>query len=198
MKTLKLDMHFAAAAALCAAGAANAAVVTWNINAVIPANIDGLYINVETQQTGTAGSGVAGWDINPYGATALSFFSSTGGGYMRTPGATSGVAGNLASGTSIGASGSWSTSTTAVTFGSNPGNWQLNAVNYFGFRFVGGDGQVRYGYGVMQVGANAATRTLLSVAYESTAGAAIAVGAVPAPGALALLGVAGLASRRRR
>jgi MYXO-CTERM domain-containing protein len=197
MKTLKLDMHFAAAAALCAAGAANAAVVTWNCNLTIPANIDGLYINVETQQSGSAGSGVAGWDINPYGATALSFFSSTGGGYMRFPGATTGVAGNLNpnNGTVVGASGSWSTSTTAVTFGSAAGNWQLNAVNYFGFRFIGGDGQVRYGYGVMQVGANAATRTLLSVAYESTAGASIIV---PAPGALALLGVAGLASRRRR
>ncbi|MFM7808088.1 MAG: hypothetical protein ACKPEA_09190, partial [Planctomycetota bacterium] len=78
MKNLKLEMHFAAAAALCAAGAANAAIVTWNINALIPNNADGLYINIATQTTGTTGTGTPGWDINPYGSntTGLAFFGS--------------------------------------------------------------------------------------------------------------------------
>lgn len=197
MRLSRLEKHIVAAAAVAAgvAASANAAVVTWNCNLTIPANLDGLYINVETQQSGSAGSGVAGWDINPYGATNMQFFSSTGGGYMRYPGVVTGSAGSLAIGNTVGASGSWSTSTAAVTFGSAAGNWQLNAINYFGFRFVGADAAVRYGYGVMQIGANAATRTLLSVSYESDAGQSIVV---PAPGALALLGVAGLAGARRR
>jgi MYXO-CTERM domain-containing protein len=45
---------------------------------------------------------------------------------------------------------------------------------------------------------NLVTRTVVDFAYESVAGESIAAGAVPAPGALALLGVAGLAGTRRR
>ena len=55
-------------------------------------------------------------------------------------------------------------------------------------------GSTVYGFGVMRVGAVVGDRTLLSVSYENS-GAAITV---PAPGALALLGVAGLAGTRRR
>jgi MYXO-CTERM domain-containing protein len=44
---------------------------------------------------------------------------------------------------------------------------------------------------------NLVTRTVVDFAYESVAGASIAA-AAPAPGALALLGVAGLAGTRRR
>jgi MYXO-CTERM domain-containing protein len=203
MKHLNLDKHFAAAAAaaaaLCAAGAANAAIVTWNSNLAIPANIDGLYINVETQQTGSSGASVAGWDINPFGSTTLSFYSPVGYiPYVRTE--SSGPLSSLALGTTISSASSFTSSTLAAIDNTGVGSngWMTNAINYFGFRFKGADNQERYGYGVMQVGATATTRTLLSVAYESTAGASIAVGAVPAPGAIALLGLAGLAGRRRR
>ena len=46
----RFEKHIVAAAAVAmgAAAAANAAVVTWNCNLVIPNNIDGQYINVET------------------------------------------------------------------------------------------------------------------------------------------------------
>ncbi|MFM1883807.1 MAG: hypothetical protein RJA05_2216 [Planctomycetota bacterium] len=201
MKTLKLDMHFAAAAALCAAGAANAAVVAWeNCNLVIPNTIDGLYINVETRATGSAASGVAGWDINPYSATALNWFNATGTGMMRYPGVTTGSAGNLASALSgapitVGASGSFGSG--AVTVGSAAGNWVLNSVNVFGFRFIAADGLTHYGWGTFQIGSSisGADRTITNLYYESVAGVGIVI---PAPGAVALLGVAGLASRRRR
>ncbi|MEY4534915.1 MAG: hypothetical protein RLZZ246_1233 [Planctomycetota bacterium] len=197
MKNLKLEMHFAAAAALCAAGAANAAVVAWeNCNLVIPNTIDGLYINVETRATGSAGSVTAGWDINPYSATSLTWFNATGTGMMRYPGVTTGSAGNLAQGTVIGASGSFGSG--AVVVGSAAGNWVLNSVNVFGFRFIAADGLTHYGYGTFQIGSSisGADRTITNLYYESTAGVSITV--VPAPGAFALLGVAGLASRRRR
>jgi hypothetical protein len=45
---------------------------------------------------------------------------------------------------------------------------------------------------------NGQPRSVVEYAFESTAGAAIAAGVVPAPGALALLGLAGLAGSRRR
>ncbi|MEO8461185.1 MAG: hypothetical protein ABI451_11710 [Dokdonella sp.] len=47
----------------------------------IPQNIDGVYINLVTGAQGTAGSGVAGWDVNMYatGASSLYFFWPTPG-----------------------------------------------------------------------------------------------------------------------
>ena len=201
MLSNRLAKHFAAAAAASVvAGAANAAIVHWaNANLVIPATIDGLYINVETQASGSAGSVVAGWDINPYSATSLTWFNATGTGMLRYPGVTTGSAGNLTLGTSVGATGSYGSG--AVTVGAAAGNWVLNASNYFGFRFVAADGLTHYGWGRMDVGAAITTRTLAEIAYESTAATAINVGdngTVPAPGAIALLGLAGLAGRRRR
>ena len=196
MLSNRLAKHFAAAAAASVvAGAANAAVVHWaNANLVIPATIDGLYINVEARTSGSAGSVVAGWDINPYSATSLTWFNATGTGMLRYPGATTGSAGNLAAGTVVGSTGSYGSG--AVVVGSAPGNWQLNAVNTFGFRFVAADGLTHYGYGFMQVGSAITNRTITDLFYEDTAATAITV--VPTPGAIALLGIAGLAGRRRR
>ncbi|MSR05065.1 MAG: PEP-CTERM sorting domain-containing protein [Phycisphaerales bacterium] len=74
----------------------------------------------------------------------------------------------------------------------------MNGANAFGFRFIAADGLTHYGYGVMTIGANMGVRTLTSVSYESIAGVGITVVSVPAPGALALLGLAGFAGRRRR
>jgi len=185
---LSSQLKACSAAALLAVGGladADAAVVHWqNANLLIPNNIDGLYINVETQATGSAGSVVAGWDINPYSATSLTWFNATGTGMMRFPGATTGSAGNLAQGTVIGGAGvtnngfATSFGSGAVTVGSLPGNWQLNSSNYFGFRFVGADGGTKYGWGRFVIGASisGADRMIAEIAYESS-GASIVVGA---------------------
>jgi MYXO-CTERM domain-containing protein len=200
MLSNRLAKHFAAAAAVTVvAGAANAGIVHWaDANLVIPNNIDGMYINVETRATGSAGSGVAGWDLNPYSATSLTWFNATGTGMLRYPGVTTGSAGNLTLGTAVGATGSYGSG--AVVVGSAAGNWQLNASNYFGFRFLAADGLTHYGWGRFVIGASisGADRMIAEIAFENTAGASIEVGAVPAPGAVALLGLAGLAARRRR
>ena len=197
MLSNRLVKHFgAAAAAAVVVGSAHAAVVAWeNCNLIIPANSDGLYINVETRATGSAGSGVAGWDINPYSATSLTWFNATGTGMMRYPGVTTGSAGNLAIGTMVGATGSFGSG--AVTVGSAAGNWQLNAVNRFGFRFLAADGLTHYGWGTFQIGSSISggDRTITNLYYESVAGVGIMV---PTPGALALVGLAGLVARRRR
>ena len=201
----RLEKHFAvAAAAVAVAGAANAAIVVWNVNASVPANSNGLYLNIATQTTGTSAAAVAGWDINPYGGTDLRFFASGASPnptstYVRTQ--ASGGPSSLAVGFVIGGTSTFANSTTAVISSAGVGanGWTLNSINYFGFRFNPGStaGVVRYGYGVMQVGATASARTLLAVVYGD-AGESVTVTAIPAPGAIALLGVAGLASRRRR
>ena len=207
MKNLKLDMHFAAAAALCAAGAANAAVVySGAVNFVCAIDIDGTYINVETAQlTNGPGAGVPGWDVNPYRSSTgsgMNFFSPTGGG-MVSAAAGVGSAINLAADTLIGSTSNFSSSTATIAFGAAAGQWQYGTNNLVGFRFVSAAGTTHYGWmrflmGAQPASGNLVTRTVVDFAYESVAGASIAAGAVPAPGALALLGVAGLASRRRR
>jgi hypothetical protein len=203
-KTLRrLETHLAASVAVAAAAsAAQAVVITWNINQAIPANFDGLYVKIDTQQViSTAGSGLSGWDINIYGATNLNFFASATSPnpattYVRTQG--SGGPSSLAGGTVISAASTFANSTSSLFSGTTGLNgWQLNAINYFGFRFHNNTtNAVNYGFGAIQVGATPATRSLLFVTYGNE-GEAVTV--IPAPGALALVGAAGiLGSRRRR
>ena len=205
----RLVKHFACAAAVTVvAGAANASVVySGVINFACAVDIDGCYINVQTNSLSNGpGSGVPGWDVNPYSsAGGMNFFNSTGGGQMRYPGVTTGPAGNLALGTSIGSTGSYNTSTTGVVFGSAAGNWQYSAENIIGFRFVAAGGTTHYGWMRFLMGAagssgTSMTRTVVDYGWESAAAVAITAGAgsIPAPGAIALLGLAGLAARRRR
>jgi MYXO-CTERM domain-containing protein len=206
----RLDKHIVAAAAVAAGVAASVhagVVYSGVVNFACAVDIDGTYINVETGVLSNGpGSGVPGWDVNPYRSSSgsgMNFFSATGGGYMRAPGDTVGVAGNLAIGTLIGGSASFSTSTTGVSFGPSAGQWQYGAQNIIGFRFVSAAGTTHYGWMRFLMGAQPATgnlvsRTVVDFAYESVAGASIDAGAIPAPGAIALLGLAGLAGRRRR
>ena len=198
MLSNRLVKHFgAAAAAATLVGAANAAIVTWNCNLVIPNNIDGQYINVETQVAGSAAGLVAGWDLNPYGTstTAMSWFAAAAPSGcvmgLGQGGSTSAVA-SLSNGTLVSAASTFGNTASSVT----AGGWVLNAANYFGFRFLGADALTHYGFGKMTIGATMGVRTLNFVSYESVAGGAISV--IPAPGAIALLGLAGLCGRRRR
>ncbi len=205
----RLANHFALAAVATAAVAAtsNAAVVySGIINFACNADIDGCYINVQTglMSNGPA-SGVPGWDVNPYMTSGgMNFYNSTGGGQMRRAGVTTGTAGNLAVGTVVGAAGSYNTGTGNV-YGTTAatglaGGWTYSSDNIIGFKFVAAAGTTHYGWMRFAMGAASATlgptRTLVDYAYESTAGASITV--TPAPGAIALLGLAGLATRRRR
>ena len=76
-----------------------------------------------------------------------------------------------------------------------------NSTGYVGFRFTTDAGTSWfYGWAKYSGGANGASGTLVEWAYDDTAGGAITAGEVPvpAPGALALLGAAGLVGARRR
>jgi MYXO-CTERM domain-containing protein len=209
MRLSRLEKHIVAAAAVAAgvAASANAAIVYSGVlNFACAIDIDGTYINVETNQlTNGPGSGVPGWDVNPYRSSSgsgMNFFSPTGGG-MVSAAAGVGPALNLAAGTLIGSTSNFSSSTATIAFGSAAGQWQYGTNNIVGFRFVSSAGTTHYGWmrflmGAQPASGNLVTRTVVDFAYESVAGASIEAGAVPAPGALALLGVAGLAGARRR
>ena len=205
----RLDAHFASAAAVAvgaamfgAAHQADAGIV-WSgiVNINIPSNIDGVYLNVITGQSGSSGSSVAGWDINPYSASNLTFFSSTGGGVVRGFGSSATAVDNLAYLTTIGAGASFNYGNGSVeTTGATAMNLN-SSENLIGFRFVNeATGATHYGWMRLQFTGTSFSqpRAIVEYAFESTAGASIQAGVIPAPGALALVGAAGLLARRRR
>ena len=205
----RLVGHFAlcavAATSMVAANSANGQVVYHELNQVIPADIDGLYINIVSGTTGFS-SGVGTPFINFYGESTgiISVFGSAN---VRTVNNTfwPGETGNLPFGFEVGAdipntgpegTPRWNVGTGPFFFGVGE-TGVFNARNYVGFQFQF-EGNTHYGYAAIDVGANAATRSLWAIAFDATPGASIAVGAIPAPGAIALLGVAGLVGSRRR
>lgn len=205
MLSNRLMKHFgAAAAAATVVGAANAAIV-WSgvVNLDIPASTNGLYLNVvnganNLPAPGGAGGTVPGWDINPWSATGLSFFNSgIGNTYVRASG-TAGVS-NLAPGFLISSTSTYGSGAAQAT-GTNA--FVVNSANNIvGFKFINeSTGATHYGWFRVSLGATLSSvpRSVVEYAYESVAGASIEAGAIPAPGALALLGLAGLAGRRRR
>lgn len=123
---------------------------------------------------------------------------------MRYPGVTTGSAGNLALGISVGSTASYGSG--AVTVGSAAGNWVLNASNYFGFRFVAADGGTHYAWGRFDIGASifGADRKIMEIAFDNVIGTPINVGTtdVPpqpdVPGPLPLLGAASAFAWSRR
>ena len=189
------------------AGSADAAVirsgpVNINIGGVPP----GVFLNVVTGQTGTSFAGVPGSDVNLFGFGSTLTVSgplvngaqSPTGGFARLNDGLN-VA-NLANGALIGDLPGmfWQTVNAGITTTSPAASpFFLNSTNnYAGFRFLNENtGQVHYGYLRLSIGATLATRSIIEYGYEDVAGASIFV---PAPGALALLAVAGMGRARRR
>ncbi|MEN9641541.1 MAG: hypothetical protein RIR77_730 [Planctomycetota bacterium] len=205
----RFEKHMVAAAAVAmgAAAAANAAVVySGVINFVCAVDSSGCYINVQTNVLSNGPGGDApGWDLNifkPSTGSGMGFRSSS---FGLVSSSTTSTANKLATGTAIGASSTFSASSSSVTFGAAAGNWQYGSENLVGFKFKTADATTHYGWMRFLMGAagssgTSATRTVVDYGYESTAATSILAGAgiVPAPGALALLGVAGLVGARRR
>ena len=194
----------AVSAAVSLSGMTSAAVSRWDCNLSVPANTTGLFFNVDARTSGT--SNVPGWDLQIYSNAAspsMVFNVSAGTGVQAGPSPFYMPVANLSGGTTVSAASYFTTisdGANAATFasgGATSGSvWYLNAVNYFGFKFIAADGYVHYGTAKMTVGANANTRTLNYLEYETTPGAAATV--APAPGVLAIAGLCGLARSRRR
>lgn len=197
----------------CAAGVASAALlgtsrqadaaIVWSgvVNIAIPSNADGVFLNVITGQSGATGNGVAGWDIRAGSATGLSFLGPTASTYVTGLGSSTLLIDNLAQGSLIGAAATFGAGS-VETEGSTaffPGSMS----NLVGFRFVNeSTGLTHYGWMRVLLGGNGLgdqPRSIIEYAYENVAGIGIGAGQiVPAPGAIALLAIAGAAGRRRR
>ena len=219
MKTLskRLDSHFVAcavAAATAVVGSADAAIQMFTYGPTgiqVPADIDGIYFNLTTGATGTSAAAVGGGPfMNPYGTstTNMSWYAPAASGTWRgvNIGGYNNEVSNLGLGFVVGSSIPNSGALETPRFNTNGGtsyadgllgDFSLNADNYFGFRFLVG-ASTYYGYGVMRMGATIQERSMMGFAVETTAGASITTAVIPAPGALALLGLAGFAARRRR
>lgn len=207
----RLDAHFASAAAVAlgvavlgAAPDADAAVV-WSgiVNINIPSTSDGVYVNLVTGQSATSGSAVAGWHINPFGTNSMGFFGAPGTEFIRAGGSSATLVDNLsylttvgptaASAFGLGNTGVESTGSTAMILNSSE--------NLIGFRFLNSStGGTHYGWMRIQFTGTSFSqpRAIVEYAYENAAGVGIDAGAIPAPGALALLAAAGFIVRRRR
>ena len=200
----------ATAVAITTAGTAQAAVNRWDCNLSIPATSAGLFINVQSRVTGTTGASVSGWDFNLYttspSAPSLTMYGNIGTRFMRMPFQGSYAVGNLAVGQEVGVpqtslfnpEGDAYSAIFNTAGQSGVGNWNLNSINYFGFRFASNTGATHFGYGRMDVGASSNIRTLKFVEWDTVALVSVYVEEVPAPGALALLGLAGFGRSRRR
>jgi len=216
MSTLakRLDVHFAALAAVGAVAGIGAAqksdaavVYSGTVNLNVPSTTAGIYLNVVSGVSAVTPGGAPGWDINPWGSTSLNFWANNGVG----GGVVSGFAGgssatlvdNLPLGTLVDASSpGYGTTNGAETTG--PTAFLTNSSsNYIGFKFVGDDTLTHYGWARFSLSASTFSqpRTLVEYAYEDVANQGITVGSVPAPSAgmavLALGGV-GLLGRRRK
>lgn len=186
-QTSRLRNHFAlctAAAASVVAAQANADVVySGVVNIVVPANIDGTYLNVETGVFSSSAAAVPGWDVNPYGTslTAVSLYAASGTGFMRNPGAGTSTARTLLDAdTSIDAA-SFFYGSSSATIGTLVGQWSANAEGVFGFKFNGADGLLHYGWLRLAIGANAATRTIVDYAYDNIPATGVRAGSGGGP-----------------
>lgn len=208
MKTIKqtsvgshLDTRLAAYAAAgiaiaapALAPSAKAAVVySGPLTLAVPQNIDGIYLDLATGQTGTAF--FTGYDINPYAgtsATTLVLGAGTGTAYVAPT--TAGPASALLPGAFIGSTDAFATSSLST-------NFRATGTEFLGLRFTNTTtSAVNYGWIQFQTSATLGfPATILGYAYENTgigllAGQTSGPGvAVPEPTTDAALGLGALA-----
>lgn len=189
------------------APSAHAAVVfSGPVNINIGGFPPGVFLNVLTGQSGTSFAGVPGADVNLFGfgssltvsGPVVNGQQSPTGGFARLN--SSNNIANLANGAWIGNLPDmfWQTINASVsTAGPSGSPFFLNSTNNFaGFRFLNEEtNEVHYGWLRLSIGSTLATRSIIEYAYEDVGGTSIFV---PAPGAAALFGVAGLIGSRRR
>ena len=218
----------AVVAASAAAGGADAGLVYSGIkNIVAPATTDGIYINLLTGASGTTASATAGWHINPWGSSSLRMGTNTPTSTspnnpdtyflgLAPPSSTSSggrlIALNVGSTiaftnspSSMSASYGWSyndASAGAAVSGTSATQFKLNSDNYFGVLSFQNSTDYFIGWVRINIGASLTSRTIvdwfLSTGTTGSPATTITVGTIPAPGAIALLGVAGLVGARRR
>jgi len=166
------------------------------VNIAIPNTFAGVYLNMVTGLTTTSGGLNVGMDFNPYQGGASMWQGPTPV-LPALPNRAVGVgtvASNLALNTLIDG-----TSPLVTTAYPSMANFAVGAPGIFGIRLWDETaGAARFGWVRMIRGLNPSTPgTIVDYAFENT-GAGLLAGVVPAPGALALLALAGVAGRGRK
>ena len=194
------ELVFGFASLSAAASIAHGSVIVVPVNLAIPVTPAGLYINISTGVSSTTASGAPGWDINVGGTHALNFVSPGGYNFVRLNLAPMSAGpsnvGNPFMISNMMPSASW------IAGGSSDGFINNSSANYVGFQFVGNDSLTHFGWMQFSIGASVtgSDRKIVSYGWNTASTMTLAGSSitVPAPGALALLGLAGFASRRRR
>ena len=179
---------------------AHASITVVPTNLAIPVTPAGLYINIFTGVSSTTASGAPGWDINVGGMSSLNFVSPGGYNFVRLNSAPMSAGPSNVGGTftisNMMPLASW------ISGGTSNGFINNSSANYVGFQFVGNDSLTHFGWMQFSIGASAtgSDRKIVSYAYNTESTMTLPGRSIttPAPGALALLGLAGFASRRRR
>jgi hypothetical protein len=200
--TKRLESHWLAVSAAATAtgafgvveSAQGALVFHWPAGVSIPANIDGVYLNLVTGATGSNAASVSGWDINPFLFSGQgTIFTNTGSGIVSSS-PTGGVY-DLPLASFVGPASVYDTGIVSATPAS-----LLDPLT-IGFRFVNefAGNQTQYGWMRLRLPQPEAPGEIYYWAYDDS-GAEVAAGFVPTPGAFSMLtlGAAGLAGRRSR
>ncbi len=195
-----------------ATSAAEAGLVVWNCNIAFGhvANNYGTYINVIGQQAQTTAAytnATIPYALQLWGSSSTlavngnsSASTFLGSAAVKAPTGTSNGAASLAIGTVVGSAQAWATFGASINKTTIGYSWTNAAgnTNYFGFRMKNAGGATLYGWASVALNSGSFRNgTVTQIVYDDT-GASVTVGVVPAPGALALLGVAGLVGSRRR
>lgn len=208
-------MPLASAAVLAVSAQSGAGVRTFDMDWGPSSATESVYVSINDLAAGptSSGSSVAGWDMqieSSGSGSELKFnFPPFSGpvnpsnpnpyyGLMRMPGVTSGPGASLPYGTSVTGAASFADSG-PVSFGGGSGQWRLNSVNYFGFRFrisSSSSAPLYYGFGKIAIGTTPGQFRLLQISYQDIPGASLTV--VPGPGAMSAIAVAGVLGRRGR
>jgi MYXO-CTERM domain-containing protein len=197
-----------------ATSAASAGLVVWNCNIAISQYINGAYnygtfVNVETQQfysdtnAGPAGTPVLNWDLsfNPNSGSRMfltSFDPADGFVGNSTGSGSAKLAANTVVGSTLASPFQYTQTGSLMITSGNAGRWSAGDIGYFGFKFKVASGAIRYGWGEIDLNTGSLKEGVITKLVYENAGASVTVGVVPAPGALALLGVAGVVGSRRR
>ena len=186
-----------AGVALAAPTAANAEIVWFSdVNINIPSTTAGVYINLVTGVSGTIPGAVPGWDINPWGTTALNIWANNSASPLSGVitdffgGSSATLIDNLPPGTLLDDTRTYGRTAAVETIGSTA--FILNSSNnQIGFRFLNeSTGQYNYGWAQISLSSSVGSqpRILLQYAYDNTGGP-IAIGLIPEPSTTTLLGL---------
>lgn len=204
-----------ASVVLSTSGAAHGAVQTFSMDWGPGGGSESIYIAINNFAGGPTSSGAAmpGWDLqiessNSGNVLKFNFPPPPPGpvnpadpnpfyGLMRLPGVTTGPGASLSEGMLVQSTSSFADSG-PVSFGGGAGQWRLNSVNIFGFRFRSPTSTtVHYGYGRLAIGGSPGQFRLIELSYQDASGAAIVV--IPGPGVgVAMIAATALRGRLRR